>query len=1703
MPVMVASSLNTTRFTMPYKYASRLRRWRAAALGLLVFVVAVVGLLQLSPVATWVARRLTGLVPLNPGYVLEVGKAGGNWFGGLVLEDVALVHRGRELTTVGRLDVRYRLRELVGTPRRLRTVDLDRVRVTAHRVGGRWDVTDAFRKSTDTTSGGGFAVDLITLRDGAIVAQAAPDSVLRIRGLAMVVRDLRTAGQATAKVDRLNLALLPPRGPEWFAVSARGEASGEVFAFDPVRIQTERSDVAARIVVPRRLDETRLIDLLDVRLKASPLALADVAPFVPAVTPRGSIGVEASASGSGSVVAGRLDATAGKGTIALGGSTSLQGGKLEGLELRGTITELDPSTIARSGPAGSINATLDAHLKGRLDSATGSAALHVAHSRIGSRAIDTLQLRTTIAGGRATVKLRGAYGPGSLAADGWITPFDSLPSYRLSGSATGLPGTGAAAKVFSGTPSDSVLEIRFLLSGRGLAPAHAYVDGRVDLASLRRSGERVNAGHATLTLHNGRLLARPDIVLGGGRITAVATARLGDTVSYRVTHGVIDHVDLGRMAGDSVSAPLDVTFSLRGSGTAPNEAVAEGQIRLDSLRYGGVRIDTVVANARLERGQARIAVRGGLQGGRLAADATARPFDSTASFDLRRLALDSVDLGTMIGRPALAGPVTMRGKARGRLGEAAEVVNGEIELEPSRMGRISVASGTLRAFLDGQRLAYEASVATSGGSLALAGDGRPLAESPAYTVRRGRVDSIDLGSWLGRAGLRTDLNATFRATLSGLGGTASAAVADRMRANLDALVLPSTVNDATLDRGKASFALDSGQVDGTIVLEGADGRLDSRADGRLSASGSVLRTSGSLALEHLARWTGRKAADGRLEGRFALEANADSMGLRSIGGTASAFGGIGGVKLLGARLVLSPFSGGLKVDTLRVRSNVAALDGVGTVALRRSAPAGRLTITGRFANVEPLAALAGPDTVSLDSVIATLRLTGPASHRRVDARGQAFSLLASGLLADRIGLAAQGGLDSTGLADIRGRLTVKDAVYGKVEFPALELSGRYDSLIAVGVSAAVGDSIHLAAALQGTVAGDTIRAVLQKLDIEEPSRRWTLRRPARIETGPRTKVDDLALVSGTGQITLRGMLDLKDSSDLALTIRGLDLASYRSAGLSPIAGRLDGNVRLAGPPRFPAITGKVGLAIVDSAGKEAGKIGADVIWRRAGLQLRADAIAAAGGRLTVAGTLPYRLTLAPGDTSQAYGVERGDVDTVALSVRADSFNLSLFGPLLPPDVATGLFGALAADAHLGGRLDAPEARGTVSLTGATLTLPALGVSYRNTEIAGRLKGQDFHIDRLRLMTGKKELLEGQGIVHLNPLDDPGLELAARLQDFRISDSPTLSTIASGQLRLGGTVNQPVVTGALELGPTDLFLGAEAAAAKVEPVDLTPDDLRRLARDFGPSVLGHGKESTSLLSRVRMDVQLQMPRRVWIRRRKPPEADIELRGRMRLTQRPGGDMQFAGRVEPIPGRGSLDLSGRTFRLTGGTIDLAGPIDSTHLDVTAEYQVPTQGGGEDNGVVISVEAKGRLDSLGLEFSADPDMSQEDVLSYIVTGHPASDNPLESGGGGGFSGKQVAFGQLSQAIGGVAARQLGFDVFQIKTDPATGLSLTAGRYLSNRFFLDLKLPLGSGSTSAPGDNLGPGFELEYTARRWLRADLRGGSLPGAIMFRGRHAY
>ncbi|HUR93009.1 MAG TPA: translocation/assembly module TamB [Gemmatimonadales bacterium] len=1682
-----------------------LRRIGLGAVALLGIVVALVALLQLPPVATAVVRKLLTLAPLNPGHRLEVGRASGTFLSGLTLEDVRLLQDGRVLAHIDRLTAGYRLSGLVTPVRRLNDLTVHGARVVARRRDGRWDLLDVLRQSTDTTGGGGFTFHRLEVRDVAVAAELSPDSVARLRVAELSAREVVLGDTATLAMDALRLAVQPPGSDRWLSVTTRGSLTPEEIRLNPIRIHTESSELTGRVVLPRSFHEARLVDKLEVRLAGRPLDLRDLAALTPAVTPEGLLRFDANAEGRGNLVTAHLAASLDRGRVALDGGTELGAGRPLSYRVRGTIADVDPSRLLVVAPAGVVNATIEGEVDAPLSRANGHVRVDVQRSKLGATLVRRLDLRAVLTRGLADLTLRGTLDSGTVSATGRARLFDSVPTYRLSGTAHGLPGTSIVARALTGREGNPTLAVGFRLSGEGTSPDSASSRGRVELLAVRDTGARVSVGHATWKLSAGRLEISPEIRAGGGTITAIGRVTLGDTLAYELRQGRIDRVDLGQLVGDTVPAPLSGRFGLAGGGAGAGDAKASAHVHLDELRYGSRRLERVDLALRLDQGRLHLEGDGALQGGRLVLDAFGRPFDSTATYVLRRAALEGVDLGSLLGQPALEGPVTLAVAGEGRVRGDERSGRARLTLESSRLGQIEITGGRANLGLAGARLDFDAFVRTTGGEVSVVGEGAPLAQVPAYKIREGRLTNIDLGRLLARPGLSTDLNSMFTADVT-------YAAADSLQAGLGLVILPSRVNRAELTAGAVDVRMVGRSVEAKLRADGPDVALEASVHGAPAEERSTFTAGGSLRLEHLAHWLDRRDAEGRVESRFALTLQTDSAGFRTVGGTVDAVGGLGGVRVPMLHLAMTPADGELRVDTVSVRSNVASIDGGGRLQLRpdaaRGAAAPSFTLSATLADMAPLAALMRADTVGFDSARATLALTGPARRWRIEGSAQADGVAFGGNLANRVTLSAGATLDSTRIRAVSADLRVKDAAYGQLSVRELRAVGGYDSTVALDLDLNIGDSVRVASRIRGTIstARDTVRAELERLTLDEGGRHWALERPARFGFGPSIEVDSLMLRAGDRSFALEGIFDRRGSSDLTLRVAALDLEALRASGLVPVGGRLDGSLHLSGPAADPRLQGKMSLAILSDRGQELGALGTDIDWTSGGLRVAAAARPRRGSALTVEGSLPYRLTLAPRDTTVTVSGEALEVDTVSLAVRADSFDLSLFQPLLPPDVATGIRGRLRTDARIGGGIRRPAATGAVSLTGAALELPSIDVAYERGELAGRLEGETLRIERLRLFTGKEQELTGSGSIGLRPLSDPALDLAAALQHFRLVDSDQLQTAASGRVQLKGTLAQPSLTGRLSLDKTNFFVGAAAAHGKVEQVELSPAELRELARDFGPSVLSHGKETPGLMDRVKLDLAIQMPRQVWIRRTSSPRTDIELMGSLRLTQQPGGEMQFFGRVEPVPERGTIELNGRQFRLTEGDINLAGPVDSTKLDVNASYQVPTQGGGEDEGVLINVHAKGRLDSLGLDFTSEPSLSQDDILSYIVTGRPTSDNPLfESQGGGGNTGEQIALGTLSSAISNAAGQGLGFDVFQIRQEPTRGLTLTAGRYLGSRLFLDLQLPLqvGSRSQQTPGSNLGPGFELEYTLERWLRANLRGGSLSPGLLLRARRAY
>jgi hypothetical protein len=132
----------------------------------------------------------------------------------------------------------------------------------------------------------------------------------------------------------------------------------------------------------------------------------------------------------------------------------------------------------------------------------------------------------------------------------------------------------------------------------------------------------------------------------------------------------------------------------------------------------------------------------------------------------------------------------------------------------------------------------------------------------------------------------------------------------------------------------------------------------------------------------------------------------------------------------------------------------------------------------------------------------------------------------------------------------------------------------------------------------------------------------------------------------------------------------------------------------------------------------------------------------------------------------------------------------------------------------------------------------------------------------------------------------------------------------------------------------------------------------------------------------------------------------------------------------------------------------------------------------------------------------MGQDDIVSYLITGRPASDNVIASSEGSNV-GAELAVNELAEGLSSRAGQAVGLDVFQIKPDGLRGMTMVAGQYVLPSLFLSVEQPVQIKSDADDRYPPGPSFEVEYGINKWLRTTVRAGSKPFALFLKGRRAY
>lgn len=741
--------------------------------------------------------------------------------------------------------------------------------------------------------------------------------------------------------------------------------------------------------------------------------------------------------------------------------------------------------------------------------------------------------------------------------------------------------------------------------------------------------------------------------------------------------------------------------------------------------------------------------------------------------------------------------------------------------------------------------------------------------------------------------------------------------------------------------------------------------------------------------------------------------------------------------------------GGIRVDTL-------VLEGpVGRVAARgRLSRDPSLRDTLRFvATLDSTALLGGflPDSLAqawTDSLGGTARAEGIAVGS-LDTLDIQAVLRGDGLRAGSYAVRSLSAelLLSGAPAATRGLVTFDAADVLGLGIPVHRLSAeatvRDASRADASLRMIAADTLVASARAEIHVTGDSIEVMLDSLDARSQNAHWTLRKPARIRSGPqRLEIDSLDLASADGaRLAVEASLMALGDVYLRAIATRVPLQHARFTGLMPprVDGALTLDVTLTGTTAAPRITltGALDSVVVD--GQVAPRLSFESHYanRLANLTLRGQLIDR--DAFNVAAELPVDLAL------EARALDRRLVDApVYLRLTADGSPLSGLQALVSG--LRDLRGGYDADVQITGTWGALEPRGIILLRDGAFAVPSLGTGFREFDADIGLAPDSILVYRARLADERDvtDTASVEGAIVRSP-NGWRADLRSIARSLRVIDDPRVAEAdVSWNLRMTGPVDSLAIGGVVTIPVANVSIGQQ----RRQVLQLEEDLIEQGSSSaYTPSLTG---------LRVRLGNEVQL---------KSPEASVKLSGEVDVTGR-ADDPNVIGEIVAERGTYRLDLGllQRTFQVDSGRVRMSGPLSiSPALDIHTSYVV-RQADRED--VHINARLTGTVEQPRLTLGSTDlgtTASETEIISYLLFGAPSFALDGQSA-----SAVRLATAALVPSLGGAAERALGarlpflseLQVVTVAGDSPQDFTLNSFEGLLNSFALTAGTQLGTDS-------------------------------------------
>ena len=874
----------------------------------------------------------------------------------------------------------------------------------------------------------------------------------------------------------------------------------------------------------------------------------------------------------------------------------------------------------------------------------------------------------------------------------------------------------------------------------------------------------------------------------------------------------------------------------------------------------------------------------------------------------------------------------------------------------------------------------------------------------------------------------------------------------------------------------------AGKFDTTIAMEGrvqlaSDGAVDVSGlqvkSGTLETAGTVLFGGGNLEanLSGKVLNLGKLLADAKGEAAFELSATGPVQGLDVSAKITSSGATLSGrtlsdlvVTLTGKAVADSPSgeltaTGALDGQPINIRSSITSEGGrisvpvleaeigpntlKGSLALAENfMPDG--TIRFDFPDLGLLAAMAGEKAAGDLAGQVEIATRDGKTSATVAASGSGIRREALGIIKPAVDLV----ISDLATAAISGTVRAERIASGENRLDALkldfsregqntgfDLSGRLDGAPLVTKGAVVQRDGGLDVALQAFEAAP--RRIALKL-----SKPTTI----GITNGVAT-LNGLTIRAGQGSVAVSGRAG--ETLDLSVRLNALPAALVNNfaAGLGA-EGTIGGTVTVKGRAAAPVVDYALDWSGAETSQTRGAGIGALTINAKgafANNQVRLDTVLSGGGGLSFRG----------GGT-----VGIGGATPLGLK-----FSGTVpFGLLQSRLSAQGfvLTGNANVDLSIGGTAAAPSIAGSITAGSARLVDVRRNLAVENLTIRVTMDGRQAVIETVSGKLASGGQISASGRVGIDPASGFPVDVAIKLGNITYVDGTLVTANVAGDLTLKGPVAGLALGGKVTIIKANVTIPQKLPASLSE-IDIkhrnAPADVKRMTADVQRDQGGGEKGSRG----IALDLTIDAPGQLFVRGR---GINAELGGSLKITGTSSNPVVSGGFTLR---RGRMEILTRRLDFTSAHIGFAGGLVPTVNLVAASTAGTTE---------ITVTVAGLASNPTVTFASSPALPQDEILAQLIFNRSMSNLSAVQIAQLASAASQLAGGSSTGLLDSLRSK-LGVDDLDITTDAEGRAAVSAGKYLNERTYIELKQdPETNGAKAVINLDVGRGLKLRGEA-------------------------